>query len=90
MDQIRRMVYFSGRVQGVGFRATARWLARDYAVAGHVRNLPDGRVELIVEGTPLELDRFVERLCQEMEGYIANLDQQESPGSGLEGFHIAY
>ena len=43
---IGRRVFFEGRVQGVGFRYSVRQLAKGYDVAGWVRNLPDGRVEL--------------------------------------------
>lgn len=47
-------VYYSGNVQGVGFRATAAWIARRHTVSGWVRNLVDGRVELLVDGPDLE------------------------------------
>ena len=43
-------MYFSGHVQGVGFRYTTRSVASRFAVTGYVRNLPDGRVELVAEG----------------------------------------
>ncbi len=51
-------VFYSGRVQGVGFRYTVRTVANGYEVTGTVRNLPDGRVELVAEGTRTELDAF--------------------------------
>lgn len=51
-------VFYSGRVQGVGFRYTVRTVANGYEVTGTVRNLPDGRVELVAEGTRAELDAF--------------------------------
>ncbi len=54
----RMHVLYSGYVQGVGFRYTARQTARGYAVTGFVRNLPDGRVELIAEGDREELEAF--------------------------------
>jgi acylphosphatase len=55
----RRMtVFFSGQVQGVGFRYTARTVAAGFEITGTIRNLPDGRVELIAEGTRGELDAF--------------------------------
>ena len=47
---VARMVYYTGKVQGVGFRATAVDIAKDYPVTGWVKNLPDGRVQLLVEG----------------------------------------
>ena len=50
----RATVFYAGRVQGVGFRYTAREIACGYDVAGYVCNLPDGRVELVVEGAETE------------------------------------
>lgn len=51
-------VLYSGHVQGVGFRYTAKTVATGFEVTGTVRNLPDGRVELIAEGRRAELDAF--------------------------------
>ena len=50
MSTVRRRVYYSGRVQGVGFRFTSQRLAERYLVGGYVRNLDDGRVEAVFEG----------------------------------------
>ncbi len=55
----RRMtVFFSGRVQGVGFRYTTKTVATGFEITGIVKNLPDGRVELVAEGSHAELDAF--------------------------------
>lgn len=70
MARERRRILYSGRVQGVGFRLTARRLARGFAVAGYVRNLSDGRVELVAEGEPGVLDAFLEVVRLEMRGKI--------------------
>ena len=51
-------VIYSGNVQGVGFRYTAKTVATGFEVAGIVRNLSDGRVELIAEGAKDELEAF--------------------------------
>jgi acylphosphatase len=51
-------VFYSGRVQGVGFRYAAKTVATGYELTGIVRNLPDGRVELIAEGLNTELESF--------------------------------
>jgi acylphosphatase len=56
---IGRMVYYSGQVQGVGFRATAEKIARDYPVTGWVKNLSDGRVQLLVEGPEGAVTKFL-------------------------------
>ena len=54
----RMTVLFSGHVQGVGFRYTAKTVATGFEITGTIRNLPDGRVELIAEGRREELDGF--------------------------------
>lgn len=88
----RRRIYFSGRVQGVGFRASTNWIARGFDVAGYVRNLPDGRVEALVEGEPAELDRFVDSIRDELGGFIKGVDAVEEPAGEppLVGFAIRY
>ena len=47
---IRKHLFFSGRVQGVGFRYQSAWMARELGLTGWVRNLSDGRVEMEVQG----------------------------------------
>jgi acylphosphatase len=92
MPRVRRRVHFSGRVQGVGFRFTCHSLARSYEIAGHVRNLPDGRVEMIAEGELVELDLFLAAIGQEMGVYIINVEvENEAPGQEpLYGFTIRH
>jgi acylphosphatase len=68
----RREIYFSGRVQGVGFRYTARDIASRFSVRGFVKNLADGRVLLVAEGTSVVLDRFLEAIASEMDRFIEN------------------
>jgi acylphosphatase len=51
-------VLYQGNVQGVGFRYTAKTVAAGFEVVGRIRNLPDGRVELIAEGLTEELNAF--------------------------------
>ena len=55
----RLTVFYSGRVQGVGFRYTTKTVAAGFELVGRVRNLPDGRVELIAEGRRPELEEFL-------------------------------
>ena len=62
MNRCRMKILYSGHVQGVGFRYTARGVAAGYEIAGVVRNLPDGRVELTAEGTREELEAFREAI----------------------------
>lgn len=86
----RVTVHYSGRVQGVGFRATVRQLACGYDVLGTVRNLPDGRVEMVAEGTRPELEAFLAGIAEsELSGFISKRDEtwQKAQG-GLRGFTI--
>jgi acylphosphatase len=88
---IRRTVYFSGSVQGVGFRYTTRHIASRFGVTGFVRNLPDGRVELVAEGDPAEVDRFEQDLQDTMSSYISDRVIDTSPATGqFASFTIAF
>jgi acylphosphatase len=71
------LVHFEGFVQGVGFRYAAERIAQDYAVTGYVKNLPDGRVEIKVEGEPNEIDMFLDALSQRMARYIKKTTRKE-------------
>jgi acylphosphatase len=87
----RRDVYYSGRVQGVGFRYTVRWAASRFAVTGYVKNLSDGRVQLAVEGRPDEVQRLIDQVDAEMGRYVAEKREQVGPASGgFQGFEIRY
>jgi len=66
MSRERLHIFYSGRVQGVGFRYTAKSAALGFEVTGTVRNLPDGRVELIAEGERTELEAL-RRVIQDSE-----------------------
>jgi acylphosphatase len=76
---VRRRVYYSGRVQGVGFRYTSQRLAQGHDVGGYVRNLPDGRVELVAEGEPSEVDALLADVRREMGGYIRDAQVVDEP-----------
>jgi acylphosphatase len=81
-------VLYEGRVQGVGFRFTAVELAAGYAVAGWVRNLPTGEVELVAEGDEDQVDGFLGAVAERMAGNIARTTVQVSPPTGQTGFHV--
>jgi acylphosphatase len=70
-----KIVHFSGRVQGVGFRFNVSQIAREYDVSGFVKNCPDGRVELQVEGTDKDIKAFVEMISERMHGYIRQVEK---------------
>ena len=91
VKRARLHLYFQGRVQGVGFRWSVREVATGFDVTGWVRNLSDGRVELLAEGARVELEAFQEaipkaglrRFIREM-----NADWSESTGE-FRSFEIA-
>lgn len=78
----RQTVVFSGRVQGVGFRYTSRNVVLKYDVCGYVRNLPNGSVELNMEGPEQEMDRVVEEIRRKMSAFIRGVAMQSAPATG--------
>ena len=73
MKRERLHVFYSGRVQGVGFRFTVKMVAHGFEVTGTVRNLPDGRVELVAEGERAELEQFLKGIQDsEVGAFIRN------------------
>ncbi len=90
-NQQQKTVVFSGNVQGVGFRYTTCRIAGKYDVTGHVKNLPDGRVECVIEGPSEEIEAFLEDLKGQMGSYIRDSSQQWAPASErYSDFSVAY
>ena len=88
---IQRTSLFAGNVQGVGFRYTAQHVAKGFALTGFVRNLPDGRVELVAEGEAQEMDAFLEALGERMEGNIKKRTDNDGAATGrFEGFSVRH
>jgi acylphosphatase len=87
---VGKRVIYSGRVQGVGFRATAAHLARDFIVAGEARNLPGGTVELIAEGEADQVEAFLDAVRQVMGRYLDRCTVTDHPPENRQGFHIRY
>ncbi len=86
-----KAIFYSGQVQGVGFRATAASIARLHPVRGWVRNLPDGRVELLVHGSPDVVEAFLADIRRRMADYIRSEEIEERKVEDLrEGFHITH
>ena len=91
MAREQQHINFNGTVQGVGFRYTACRIATRYDVSGYVRNLPDGRVECVVEGEDSEIDAFIGDLAQAMSGHIRNKAQQTAAYTGeFDSFAIRF
>ncbi len=80
-------VYFSGRVQGVGFRYQTLQVAKEFDVSGWVANLADGRVQLEAEGRAQEVRDFIQAIQERMEGNIRKVEQiQETRPPQFTGF----
>ena len=85
MNRARMTLLYAGRVQGVGFRISTRQVAAGYEVTGTVRNLPDGRVEVVAEGDREELEAFRAAIPEAgLRGFIR--DEQVAWGPALGGF----
>ena len=87
-----RHVFYEGRVQGIGFRYTVRQIAMGFDVAGWVRNLPDGRVELLGSGATDEVTGFLEAIRDsELGGFTHKETIHEiPPPTPLRGFEIIH
>jgi acylphosphatase len=85
-----KLVHYAGDVQGVGFRATAAGVARRHpAVRGWVRNLSDGRVQLLADGPDPAVEAFLADLRERMADHIRTEDTSDSDAGGLpDGFRI--
>jgi acylphosphatase len=85
----RTRVFVSGRVQGVWFRESCREQALAVGVSGWVRNLLDGRVELVLEGPPAAVDRVVQ-WCHDgpSRARVDRVEAHDEPPVGETGFHV--
>jgi acylphosphatase len=87
---VARRFFVTGRVQGVGFRFFVEHVARTEGVSGYVRNLPDGRVEALVEGDAMSVARVEAALWQGPRGArVEGISTEEATPSGrATGFRI--
>ena len=76
---IRKHLFFSGRVQGVGFRYQSAWMARELGLTGWVKNLWDGRVEMEVQGDEAAIGRLLEQLYGGRFISIERMESEELP-----------
>ena len=89
---INRQIFYTGRVQGVGFRYSVKQIAAGFEVVGWVRNLPDGRVEIVASGDGNEVAAFLEAVASShLAAHIRQIDQVDA-GSQVEtaGFEIRH
>jgi len=76
---IARHIIFIGRVQGVGFRFTAHSMARRHQLTGYVRNLVDGTVEMLAQGSADDIDDCIQDIKEYFPGYIRETNIEEIP-----------
>ena len=91
LERICRRIVFHGRVQGVGFRYTARSIAKRFPVEGYVKNLPDGTVELVAAGLQRDVNNFLAEIEQHFRDNINETevkDLHELPFDRTGGFSI--
>ena len=90
MERKRLHIFYSGRVQGVGFRFTVKSLVRGFEVSGIIRNLDDGRVELVAEGAQPELEAFRQAIKDSELGPLIKHEEERWTGAKNEfrGFEI--
>jgi acylphosphatase len=79
VSDIAKHVIFLGRVQGVGFRYTARRIAGRYELAGFVRNLPNGTVEMLVQGSIEDVANCLRDIDEAFAGYIRDMQIENVP-----------
>ena len=84
-----RHVFYEGRVQGVGFRWSAKNVARGYEVTGWIRNLPDGRVEMQACGDEDEIEAFLTAIAEsDLKSHIKKIEARVIPPFAANGFEI--
>ena len=82
-------IFYLGFVQGVGFRYTAERFATGLGLVGWVRNLADGRVEIMAEGKKESIEQFMKELESRFDGSIQGKDvSYQTPSSHFQNFTI--
>lgn len=88
MSEIRKRIVFHGRVQGVGFRYTAKYLAQSIGLAGWVENKCDGTVLMEVQGREPMIFKLMEGLNRNMFIDISWIDSKNIPVKDERGFYV--
>lgn len=86
MSEVRKHIVFYGRVQGVGFRYTAKYMAQSLELTGWVRNEPDGTVTMEVQGREALINKLLSGLNNNQFISIEWIDTEEIPPEEEEDF----
>jgi len=91
MGDVKAHVFFSGRVQGVFFRAFTEENAKKLGIRGWVRNLPDGRVEAVFEGPKDKVEKLIQ-ICRYEHPYarVDKVEVEYGEPEGYRDFRIRY
>ncbi|HPM42607.1 MAG TPA: acylphosphatase [Candidatus Omnitrophota bacterium] len=87
----RAHIYYSGSVQGVGFRFSAERFALSFGISGWAKNLADGRVEVLCEGQDEEIDRFLQEINRVFKEHIEDTEiEWDEPTGEFDTFEIRF
>ena len=87
-NTVRKHIYFSGRVQGVGFRYRSCYIAQSLGLTGWVTNLWDGRVEMEVQGQTLDIQELLKRIQEQNWIEVSDIEITDIPCKQENSFHI--
>lgn len=91
MSEAARHITFTGRVQGVGFRFTALRTAARFGLVGFVRNLPNGGVEMVAQGSPGDIEQCIRDIEETLTGYITETKIEKiTPDLKYKNFKITF
>jgi len=91
MEQVARHIIFTGNVQGIGFRFTALDAASRYKLTGFVRNLRDGSVEMLAQGSSADIESCLLEIKKTIGSYIAETKVENvAPNPQLRDFRITF
>lgn len=85
-----KRIFYKGKVQGVGFRFGVRQIAEGFSVAGYASNLPDGRVEVFLQGDRGEVEAMEKEIGEShLAGFIREtIGTETQTDAGRKGFQI--
>ncbi len=87
-SMVRKHIYFSGRVQGVGFRYRSYYIAQSLGLTGWVKNLWDGRVEMEVQGQPSDIQELLKRIKEQSWIEVSDMEIADIPCEQENSFYI--